>query len=261
MSIKNIKYIKYILYFPIFILLLLIICSCNKKVIIYQLEPYETYYITNDSYYYPFQFGCNVKIDNFEIIEISTNLDSDVININYEFVEEKQNDKPLFINDIYFYGIIFDLSTEIDYTFEYFTVLINNYHKEKIELNTFVDYTKTEKNNDILPLSIPFIGEFVEVSEWVFLATTDMIITDIKVITSESNTENIFLNSIEFDDERILNAKERFYIDVDMKSYQYLKPIRISIQIEYISNDKKNIYYSDFSLIGNAIEIIASNNK
>lgn len=210
--------------------------------------PYDMdIYITKDNRKMPYQFTFSNKIETFSISNIVT---SNASRVEYKLFEEKEK-----INDNFYYGIVFSFEYK-DFLFESFEITINEEYYEKIDINLNV-ITVSDSNQDIIyPLSIPFLGDFSNLVDWVLLPSKNIVIEDINVYDSLKCVKNVLINSIEFK-RKSYDKLDKIYINVEFDYTNYDKVNFVYIQIKYIDEDGNSfVYNSDVAKFGNETTIL-----
>lgn len=223
-------------------LFLLLLVGCKKNYSTHFLKN-DSYVISNDQYLYGIEFACDKKIEEFKVLDTTTTLNR---TIEYSFVDEENA-----VLDYYLYGIVFDINNEGDFIFNSFKININNEYEEIIELNMNVYYVEKTNDENILPLSVPIMANTFESTTWCFLVKKDIIIKRIELIPYSSST--IYLNSLLFNGDTSIGELEKIYIDIDKET---LEVSRVCISILYMFEDTNYTYISDFSTIGNSLELL-----
>lgn len=215
------------------------------------------YYISEASNSFPVQFAYNEKINEIEISDIAF---SDKTDFAWEFISEKdENGDLLKIDDYYIYGIIFYFECGKDFIWESFSLNINDSFSKTVNLNIEVKTVDlSHPQDDIRPVSIPYISDFAKEAEWVFLPMDDIVITSVKLM-STLNTENqILFNSVALTDDDIAVAKlDMFYIKILFTEYGLGKKTdKVYLEINYEKDGQDFLYRSDYSIFGNQFELL-----
>ena len=228
----------------IFLLIAFVIflVGCEEKYSLHFLKN-DNHIISNDDYLYGIEFSCNNKIEEFKVSDITTSINKEV---EYSLVDEEIDYK-----NNHFYGIIFNLKNDSDFVFESFKIIINDEYEKVIELNMNVYYIEKTFDKNILPLSTPIISDSFKATSWCFLVKENIIIKKIEVLPF-SNSE-VYLNSLLFNSDVSVSELEEIYININKET---LEVSRVCIAINYIFDGIEYEYRSDFSTIGNSIELL-----
>lgn len=217
----------------------------------------DIYYISKDSTTFPVQFAFSNTINKLEIFDIKTSND---INITWDFIEEQNSDgTSLKIGSYYIYGIIFNLKSDDNFIFQSFSLKINDNYVKIIDLN--IEVKRIEINNEdyIRPLSTPYISDFIDEAEWVFLPMDNIEITSINVISCLPVENEVFFNSVKYTGDKVVEKLDKFYIKVLFSNYKSSCMVdKIYIQINYKKNGQDYIYISDYSIFGNQLELLSN---
>lgn len=215
------------------------------------------YYISEDSTAFPIQFAFKNKIEKIEIFDINT---SDDKNLTWEFIEERDSDgKALKIDSYYIYGLIFNLDSKNDFIWQSFSLNINDYFIKTVDLNIEVKPIGTKnEEDDIRPLSIPYISDFADEAEWVFLSMNDIVITSVSVISCLDIENRIFLNSAEYTSDVVVEKADKFYIKILFTDYKLSdRTDKVYVRINYKKNEQDHVYISDYSIFGNQLQLLS----
>lgn len=244
---------KKLFVFIVFFYLVFLLEGCSKDNFIIIDYP-NSYYVTENNTKFGYQFAYNKKIDEFEVVAFKTENQK---KYSYEFITEvDENGSQMKINNYYVYGIVFDFCFENNY-FESFDIKINNKTLKSIDLNMKINANASSENEDILPLSVPYIGDVSKEVEWVILPLTDIKITSISVVDSQNLTYSILINSIKLDSEHSYKAKEKIFIGA---SFDYDETILFDymyLSISYVdSNSENKSYNTEVSIFGNSLDAL-----
>ncbi len=235
--------------------LIFILQSCNKGSFIFLDYP-SSYYVNSINTKFGYQFAYDKKIDEFEIVSFKNETKKQY---TFNFIKEiNESGSQMKINNYYVYGIVFDFGRENDY-FESFDIKINNKIEKTIELNMKINSVDTSENSDILPLSIPFIGDITKEVEWVILPLTDIKITNVEINNSQNLSYSLLINSLEQNSERSYIAKEKIYISSSFDDDNAISFNYMYLSISYVdSNGTEKTFNTDISLFGNSIDALRS---
>lgn len=221
----------------------------------------DTYYISENASSFLVQFAFSDIIEHFEITDIQA---SNGMNFEWNFVAEKDSDKkPLMIEKYYIYGIVFDLKSDSDFTWQSFTLTIDEDFTETVDVNIDVKVLNTKhEGDDIRPISTPFIGGFVSEAEWIFLPMNDITISSIELKSSASSKHEILVNSVEFTGDRAVEKLDKFYIKVLFPEYESADKLdKIYMKIKYTKDEEDHTYISDYSVFGDQLKLLTNKIK
>ncbi len=114
-------------------------------------------------------------------------------------------------------------------------------------------------NSEIIPLSVPSLGNIFEEVDWVILPLTDIKITIINVINAQNISYSLLVNSIEYRPESYYSAMQEIEINASFEYDSKMIFNYMYLSISYVnSNNEEKIYNTDFALFGNSLDILRS---
>ena len=242
-----------IIIFIIFTFITLVGCSERKNDIVYLKN--DNCIINNKQNTYAFQFASKDKIDSCELINVKSNND---LKFTYEIIEEKNAENELLkYNNYFIYGIIFKFNIAKSMKFESFEMKINGKNIEKICLNMNIIYTESNSSSEIKPLSVPMIKDDINNLCWEFVCIENLTIVSIDLFSELNFDCNIYINSIEQNNNIEMKSKEKFYVNLlNVEKYNHRCTNKVYLKIEYITNGIQKEYISDFTIIGNSLTLL-----
>ena len=216
------------------------------------------YYISESGNAFPVQFAYNGSIKQFDIVEIESTKGT---SFTWEFIEEKGSDgNTLKIDDYYIYGVIFYLEGVDDFLWQSFTININESFEKTIELNIEVKILDSDnEEDDIRPISVPYISDFVDEAEWVFLPMNDIVISSINLISSLSVENEILFNSVKFTGDVAVEKLDMFYVKILFKDYKLNEQVdKVYLEIKYKKGGQDYVYISDYTVFGNQLDMLTN---